>query len=109
MLRKIKTKYGIFYYCSNYDGEKFYTLFDSDKKFITNFNYKETIKLIENVDDLGELVDILALQNITWGNSMIDLLDNVNDWYNLENENEIDETYDFINRVGTTYFTIDFE
>lgn len=109
MLRKIETKYGMFYYCSNYDGESFYTLFDSDKKFITNFNHKETIKLIENVDDLGELVDILALQNITWGNSMIDLLDNVNDWYNLENENEIDETYDFINRVGTTYFTIDFE
>lgn len=116
--RKLETPIGTFYldYRNNLDNTIHSALLDSDKKFITNIYHKETIKELKNIQSIGDIVDILALQNCTWGQSIDELTDEINFVYfscpeSKEDRFSVDDlkNYDFLNKVGTTYFVIDFE
>ena len=115
--RKLETPIGVFYLLYNDSTSDIYCeLLDSDSKWITNIYHKESIKKLENIHSIGDIVDILALQNCTWAQSIEELTAEINDTYYWEEEYQDEaftledmQNYDFLNRVGTTYFIIDFE
>ena len=113
--RKLETPIGTFYLLYNDSTDDIHCeLLDSNSKWITNIYHKNTIKNLKTIQSIGDIVDILALQNCTWGQTIEDLTDEINDIYYYEYENErfsVEEmkNYYFLNKVGTTYFIIDFE
>ena len=77
---------------------------------------EETIKQLKTIQSIGDIVDILALQNCTWAQTIEELTEEINDIYYYDDECEDErlsteemKNYVFLNRVGTTYFVINFE
>lgn len=115
--RKLETPVGTFYLLYNDSIPDCYcALLDSDSKWITNIHYKATIKQLKTIQSIGDIVNILALQNCTWAQTIEELTEEINDIYYYDDECEDErlsteemKNYVFLNRVGTTYFVIDFE
>lgn len=111
--RRLETPIGTFYLLYNDSTSDIHCeLLDSDSKWVTNIYHRSTIKKLKENQNIWNLADILALQNITWGNTIDELLDSIIDAFYDEYDESIKEElrdYDFINKVGTTYFIIDFE
>lgn len=116
--RKLETPIGTFYldYGDFGDSTIHCTLLDSDKKWITNLYHKETIKKLKNIQSIGDIVDICALQNCTWAQTLEELAEELNDTYYWDEEYADERwtaedlaNYDFLNKVGTTYFIVDYE
>lgn len=117
--RKLETPIGTFYLEFNVDltdSTIYCGLCDSNKKWITNIYHKETIEELKKIKSIGDLTDIGIAQNCTWAQSIAELTEEINDTYFWDEELEEErfseedmENYDFVNKVGTTYFIIDFE
>ena len=117
--KKLETPIGIFYLTYNVDSTDssiHCSLLDSDKKWITNIYHKETIKELKQIKSVGDLVNLGIAQTCSWAPTIEELTDLINDLYYWETEYKEDaftledmQNYDFLNKVGDTYFIIDFE
>lgn len=118
MTRKLKTPIGDFYL--QYDHpmkiDCYCDLLDSNRKLITPIYNKENIKELKNIRSIGDIVQILSLENCTWGQSIEELTEEINDTYLNDPEFPDDnftpedmKNYMFLNKVGKTYFIINFE
>lgn len=115
--RKLETSIGTFYLLYHASTDDIHCeLLDSNSKWITNLYHKGTIKKLRNIQDISELVDLGIADNCTWGNSIKQLTDDINDiYYAFPEDKEYRfsvkemKKYDFLNKVGNTYFIIDFE
>lgn len=115
--RKLETPVGTFYLLYNDSTDDIHCeLLDSNSKWITNIYHRSTIRKLKNIQCISELVDLGIADNCTWGQSIEELANEINDVYFWEDECEEDRftteemaDYDFVNQVGTTYFIIDFE
>lgn len=98
-------------------------LLDSNKEFITNIyendpeRIKWTLDHLKEIHSAGDLAGI-CVQSVTWGQSVEELTETLDDVYSLseyreEREEEpwsVQDTIEYgVNRVGTTYFICDFD
>lgn len=116
--RKLETPIGTFYleYGDFGDSTVHCALLDSDKIYFANIFHKENIKKLKNIQSIGDIVDICALQNCTWAPTIEELAKELNDIYHWYEECEDERwnakdlaKYDFLYRVGDTYFVVDYE
>ena len=115
--RKLETPVGTFYLLYNDSTSDIHCeLLDSNSKWITNIYHKSIPNKLKSIHSVGDIVDILALQNCTWAQTIEELAEEINDTYYYDEECEDKKftaeemaDYDFLNQVGTTYFVIDFE
>lgn len=116
-MRKIETKIGTMYWdYSNKINNEICWLLDNNKKPIDAIYNKECIKGLKEINSVGDLVDLLALQNCTWAQTIEDLVEEINDTY-YSDEEFADERfsiedmkeYQGLHKVGSTYFVVDFD
>ena len=115
--RKLETPIGIFYLAYNIsDDTPHCDLLDSNKKWITYIYHKETINKLKNIQSAGDIVEICKLQNCTWAQTIEELAEEINDTYHWDEEYADERwtaedlaNYNFLNKVGTTYFIVDYE
>lgn len=109
MTVEIKTKVGTFYLEKTPNGANYCKLLDSNKKWVVNIFRKYTAEKLEDIQELSELVDLGIADNVTWGNSLEDLANEINNLYEVDMTADELKDYDFLNKCGDTYFIIDFE
>lgn len=115
--KRLETPIGTFYLLYNDVIPNCYcALLDSNSKWFTNIYHKETIKKLKQIKSVGDLVDLGIAENCTWAQTIEELTEEVNFMYFSDPEYPEDnfsvedmQNYDFLNKVGTTYFVIDFE
>lgn len=112
-MKTIKTKLGNLYYkqakhANSYENE--YSLYDSEKKYITHFTHNHTKNLLERLEKIEDIAYILAEEPIVWG-ALDNIYETITETYeNEEIEYDADrlkiDIRDTANKLGDVYFIL---
>lgn len=105
--KELETNVGKFYIKGN-------KLFDSNKYFVAYVYDEEIINNLKNIKSIEDLVNIELCDNVMWDNKKKDLFENYMETLYWDVPIREYNTYfhifkDYINKVGNTYFVINFD
>ena len=102
---EINTKIGKFFF-KRTKGEKYCgKLLDNDKNYILRVYDEEILKRLEHITHINQLVDIEYCNNICWAESEEEVVEIAMETNETASKEDL---LDFVNRVGKTYFIVDF-